>query len=308
MTTIFKQCARLDVEQADDSDYDLERDYDSCSCSEREQFCLPCVHILTPFLRDQLEFIPLSLIHPRWRLKPRFSDEWFIAPADWQPSYSLRVLLSPKKVNTQANFLELMRVRDSLPEQERALYDNQVNAMLAALQRAGEQKAERAAIPIAQPEAIPKKVFQRKRKATMNSRAMTTNEIAEAAQVQQQRAAEREIRITAKDAAVLQQRQQQSGQEEEHLTSKSESGSGSELKSEQEEDSTPTSAQPQPQPPPTPSPPPPPQATSPPAPSPLPPPSTAPAASRAGRVQRPTARYEAAQAQGYIWGRRRRGE
>ena len=59
----------------DFANYDLEMNYESCQCVNRLRYSLLCYHVLIPFARDALPSIPLQLIYPRWRLKPRYSDE-----------------------------------------------------------------------------------------------------------------------------------------------------------------------------------------------------------------------------------------
>jgi hypothetical protein len=117
--------------------YDIEIDFESCACENRLRFSLPCRHTLIPFARDDMEFIPLRLIHPRWRLRPHYSQDFFVAPSDWKPSYTEQTLrLSPKKIDIYLGLDEILQQRDTLPPRERERFTKQIQTNLTSLLRA----------------------------------------------------------------------------------------------------------------------------------------------------------------------------
>ena len=180
--------------------YNLSDHYTSCECENRLRYSLPCRHILIPFAREKMNSIPITLIHPRWELKPRHSDRWLIAPTDWTPFYTTTpktLLLSPKKADAYTDLSKILQVCDTLPLEERNRYTRQIADSLKNLQHIGERHTKLASIPIGQPDIIPKRTFKRKR-PTENSRGLTANEIGEKEQQQQQ---SRE-RIEARDRLI----------------------------------------------------------------------------------------------------------
>jgi hypothetical protein len=154
-----------------------------------------------------MESIPITLIHPRWKLKPHYEDKWLIAPMDWTPFYSTTprtLLLSPKKADAYTDLGKILQVCDTLPLEERNRYTRQIADSLKNLQHIGEGHTKLASIPIGQPDTIPKRTFKRKR-PTENSRGLTANEIGEKEQQQRQ---SRE-RIEARDRLIDEQRSEE---------------------------------------------------------------------------------------------------
>ena len=268
--------------------YDIDIDLESCDCEARLRFSLPCRHILIPFARDEMEFIPLRLVHPRWRLKPRFSNDYFVAPRDWKPSYQDQTLrLSLKKADLWLSLDEVLQRRDALPLGERERFTDHVQTNLSSLLQAARTAINLANLPLTRPDAIPKNSF--KRKHGENSRALTAVELLE----QREREAEREESQRERDRQIIRRRALEESQAwpsqglefinaafYEHKV----------LDISDLEPSTPPSAQPPPPPPP------PKRAPSPPPSTSEPPPSTAPARlTGSGRERKKTARLEAAQ-------------
>ena len=161
--------------------YKLEVNYDSYTYENRLRFSLPYYHILILYARDDIEFIPLSLIYPRWRLKPRYSDERLITVSDQRPSYTSTkrtLVISLKKADVYGGFNELLRIRESLPNKERERFDRVINSNFNTLRQASKRQTLLSTILISQPNTILKRSIKRKRKVE-SSRGLTANEIAE---------------------------------------------------------------------------------------------------------------------------------
>ena len=201
----YLKLSTAEVTIVDFANYDLEMNYESCQCVNRLRYSLPCYHVLIPFARDALPSIPLQLIHPRWRLKPRYSDEWFIAPSDWRPSYFSRpLLLSPKKAEAHSDFSKVIEIYEALPQKEKNRYSRQIKSTLQNLHTIGQSHSHMANLPLGQPDAVPKTTFKRKRQSEQ-SRALTAGESG----IEERRQQAREERRQARDAAIDEARRQQ---------------------------------------------------------------------------------------------------
>ena len=171
----------------------------------RLRYSLLYYHVLIPFARDALPSIPLQLIHLRWRLKPRYSDKWFIAPSDWRPSYFSRLLLlSPKKVEAHSDFSKVIEIYEALPQKEKNRYSCQIKSTLQNLHTIGQSHSHMANLPLGQPDAMPKITFKRKRQSEQ-SRALTAGESG----IEEWRQQAREERRQARNAAIDEARRQQ---------------------------------------------------------------------------------------------------
>jgi hypothetical protein len=190
--------------------YNVETDYDSCTCPNRVRFSLPCRHILIPVARDNLEFIPLQIVHPQWRLRPHSSEEYLVTPSNWRPIYQQRILrLSPKKTKIYLSLEEILQCRDTLPSRDRECFTEQIQANLNTLLHAVRVKSQEATLPLGQPDIIPKRTFKRKR-PTENSRALSAFELVEEGLQE----ADRQRRQEARDLSILNERQELEEQEE----------------------------------------------------------------------------------------------
>ncbi|KIX09359.1 uncharacterized protein Z518_00438 [Rhinocladiella mackenziei CBS 650.93] len=150
-----------------------------------------------------MDAIPLSIVHPRWWLKLRNSNESFIAPRDWRPTYASRTLLfSPKKADVYSDMTKVLKLRETLPTDEKNRFTRQIQGMLENLQEIGSRQAALAALPIDQPDPIPKRSYKRKRPQAEESRGLTALEMATQAQRQQ----DRHERQQARDASIVQER------------------------------------------------------------------------------------------------------
>ena len=270
--------------------YDIGTDYDNCDCESRLKFSLPCRHTLIPFARDDMDFTPLRLVHPRWCLRPHYSEDYFVAPANWRPSYREQILrLSPKQTDIYLSLDQVLQQRDALPAGERERFTEQIQTNFTNLLRAAQTTIEQASLPRDSPDVIPKRTFKRKRQAD-SSRALTAYEIQEEAAKE----AERQQRQQERDDQILQQRRQRALEDSQARPSQEVEFfnpavyQGEILDIDDLEPSPSPSAQPSR------------PLSLPPAMS-EPPPSTAPATlSRGGRPQKKTAKKEAAQAAGYL--------
>jgi hypothetical protein len=172
-------------------------DIGTCDCDILLQNSLPCRHLLLQCAIDAVP-IPITLVHPRW---------WLKGPApgkDWEPLYTRQpVVISPKQVTVRSAFAELIDQRQTLQDPEQlSRFDFQAIQVAQDLQAiaAGQQLLNE--VPIAPPDAIPKPVWVRRIKPTLNSRGMTVNE----AMAARERLAVRATTKRKRDERILQER------------------------------------------------------------------------------------------------------
>jgi hypothetical protein len=152
------------------------------------RYSLPCKHLLIDCFTDE-RAIPITLVHPRW---------WLKGPV----IRSHRDLIeSTHKTTVYSALHTVIQARDRLRDEELSRYDQQVIRMPQNLQGVAHRHEQLAAIPVGQPDAVPKKTWKKK-KNTLNTRGLTGNEIAIAEARQMARQAVRQT----KDKAILQDR------------------------------------------------------------------------------------------------------
>jgi hypothetical protein len=146
-----------------------------CNCELLLRYGLPCKHhLLQAYHTGQP--IPRSLLHPRWWL-----DGPAIQTGKWVPIYGQQqtLLLSPKGKGMADAALHLIEARDTLGPEAQSRLDNtflqSANTMLQAAQR----NDALAQLPISIPDAIPKRVWRKKKTNGLASAAgLTSAEIA----------------------------------------------------------------------------------------------------------------------------------
>src|SRR5436853_2501456 len=122
--------------------------------------------------------IPRSLIHPRW---------WLKGPAIHQPNWRPQYLddepvqyLQSETVEIETLGQEIDDICEQLHPEERAHFRRQREAEHLKLLTAGRQYLELQALPIGNPDPIPKKVLLKKKThGKADARALTGAEIAE---------------------------------------------------------------------------------------------------------------------------------
>ena len=184
----------------------------SCdTCDILHRYSLPCRHYLRRAY-DEGTPIPRSLIHPRWWLRGPV-----IKNSSWNPSYhgivepmpSMRPskLLSRSEQTLLPYFHSIIRVQEQLPEGEQARFGRKVIEMSTNLLNEGREREETALLPIQNPDSVKWKFFKKKGglRSDQNSRGMTANELAKAAD----KKAQQKSRQAIKDASILRSRSQQ---------------------------------------------------------------------------------------------------
>jgi hypothetical protein len=120
--------------------------------------------------------IPRSLIHPRWWLKGPVVHQ-----SNWQPRYPDEEqveYLQPEMTDIETLGRQIDEISEQLQPEERARFRRQREAEHLKLLIAGRQHLELQALPIGNPDPIPKKIFRKKKThGKTDARALTGTEI-----------------------------------------------------------------------------------------------------------------------------------
>src|SRR5437764_1047237 len=170
---IKKEWHSLKLSLQADQDFDL----GACRCELLLRFGLPCKHHLLRAYRVGMA-IPKSLVHPRW---------WLNGPVvhqlDWQPRYPDEepvVYQQSELIEIDNYSREIEDLYEQLQPEERARFKAQLKTEHQKLISAGEQHLKMQTIPINKPDAIPKKLWKKKKEHDKaDARALTGAEIAE---------------------------------------------------------------------------------------------------------------------------------
>ena len=158
-----------------------------CECEILRRYSLPCKHWLYQIAQTGAS-IPRSLLHPRWWLSGPVVRCGAWGDQSWSPQYTEEVeeqqevalILSPKRNDVYRAVAEVLEQRERLAAEERSRYDDQILAAGERLKTAGIRHQELAALPIDQPDPIPRRTWRKKTShGKANSRALTAAEVAE---------------------------------------------------------------------------------------------------------------------------------
>jgi len=143
------------VQEAGSTDLDL----GPCGCQLLLRYSLPCKHYLLQACQTGIP-LPKSLVHPRWWLKGPT-----IRYGRWVPFYGQEQpnVLSPRRRDVYKAVQDVMAVRERLGLEEQARFDFQYLRANAAAKELAERHEELSLIPISQPDAIPKKIWRKKK-------------------------------------------------------------------------------------------------------------------------------------------------
>jgi hypothetical protein len=136
-----------------------ELDLGPCACQLLLRYSLPCKHHLLQACQTGVP-LPKSLVHPRWWLKgPTIRyNQWVPFYGQEQPN-----TLSPRRRDVYKAVQDVMAVRERLGPEEQARFDFQYLRANAAAKELAERHEELSLIPIGQPDAIPKKIWRKKK-------------------------------------------------------------------------------------------------------------------------------------------------
>jgi hypothetical protein len=150
-------------------------DLGTCRCELLLRFGLPCKHHLKRAYLQGMP-IPRSLIHPRWWLKGPVVHQ-----SNWQPRYPDEdqvEYLQPEMTDIETLGRQIDGISEQLQPEERACFRRQREAEHLKLLIAGKQHLELQALPIGNPDPIPKRIFRKKKThGKANARALTGTEI-----------------------------------------------------------------------------------------------------------------------------------
>ena len=169
-----------------------------CDCEVIKRFSLPCYHLLERCIEDNQQ-IPMNLIHPRWHLNgPPIVTEWHPRQEDHV------LVISPRRVTSYTTLNSLDHRRRGLSRQDQATFDKAVKRSFAAIEQTLGGLEEDTALPL----LMPKVILKRQRPAVSkkrDARELTANEAA----IKEVGHARHQLQQLAKDAEVLQRRQEE---------------------------------------------------------------------------------------------------
>ena len=155
----------------------------SCDCEILHRYSLPCKHYLYQVAQQGIQ-IPRSLLHPRWWLSGPVIRGGAWGEKAWRPLYieaeGRSLPISPKRKDVYRIMAEVFEQRERLSTEEKSRFDDQILAASDRLKAAGIQHEQLAALPIGQPDPIPKKSWRKKNThGRANARALTAAEAAD---------------------------------------------------------------------------------------------------------------------------------
>ena len=132
-----------------------------CDCEILHRYSLPCKHFLLKVAQSGCP-IPRSLLHPRWWLNGPVVRRGPWGERSWKPQYTEEIeeqqqqtlVISPKRKDVYRTMAEVF--------EERSRFDDQIMAASERLKDSGKQHQHLAALPIGQPDPIPKRTWRKR--------------------------------------------------------------------------------------------------------------------------------------------------